>query len=89
MSNVIQFPKDGEKVALYTNSYMYVGKVAGHQSIMGRPGIWLEDVSIMPVRAQAVPAEVLRLGSVLVMWDQVVALSGAPDIEVEAGPQSF
>lgn len=88
MSNVIQFPKDGEQVALYTNSYMYVGRTAGPQSIMERAGIWLADAAIMPIKGQTVPAEILRLGSVLVMWDQVVAVSYAPDFGSEVFLQS-
>nr|DAD70915.1 MAG TPA: putative KleE stable inheritance protein [Siphoviridae sp. ctvok7] len=79
MSNVIQFPKIGEQVALYTNRYMYVGTAANSESIMGRTGIWLTDAAIMPIRGQVVLAEVLRLGSVLVMWDQVEAMSPAPE----------
>lgn len=88
MSNVIQFPKDGEHVALYTNSHMYVGTVANSESIMGRAGIWLADAAIMPIKGQTVPAEILRLGSVLVMWDQVVALSQVPEFGLGALPQS-
>ena len=89
MSNVIQFPEDGEQVALYTNSHMYVGTVANSESIMGRAGIWLADAAIMPIKGQTVPAEILRLGSVLVMWDQVVAVSYAPDFGPEVSPQSL
>ena len=81
MSNVIQFPKNGERIALYTNGYMYVGKVTNSESFMDRAGIWLVDAAIMPIKGETVPAEILRLGSVLVMWDQVVAVSYAPDFD--------
>ena len=54
---------------------MYIGTTAEPESIVDRPGIWLTDAAVMPIRGQDDPDEVLRLGSVLVMWDQVVALS--------------
>lgn len=79
MSNVIQFPKAGVKVALYTSSHMYVGTTAQSESMIGRPGIWLTDAAVMPIRGQAQPGEILRLANVLVMWDRVEALSPAPE----------
>ena len=81
MSNVIQFPKNGERIALYTSNSMDIGTTAEPESIVDRPGIWLTDAAVMPIREQVDPDEVLRLGSVLVMWDQVVALSYAPEFE--------
>lgn len=80
MSNVIQFPKNGERITLYTSNHMYIGTTAEPESIIDRPGIWLTDAAVMPIRGQVASDEILRLGSVLVMWDQVVALSYAPEI---------
>ena len=80
MSNVIQFPRNGVRIALYASNRIYTGMTAEPESIADRPGIWLTDAAVMPIRGQAAPDEILRLGSVLVMWDQVVALSYAPEI---------
>lgn len=70
------------------NSRMYVGTVANSESILDRPGIWLVDAAVLPIRGQVAPDEILRLGSVLVMWDQVVALSQTPEFGLGALPQS-
>ena len=88
MSNVIQFSKNGERIALYTSNRIYIGTTAEPESIVDRPGIWLTDAAVIPIRGQVAPDEILRLGSVLVMWDQVVAVSYAPDFGPEASPQS-
>lgn len=80
MSNVIQFIQNGERIALYTSNHMYIGTTAKPESIIDRPGIWLTDAAVVPIRGRVAPDEILRLGSVLVMWDQVVALSYAPEI---------
>ena len=85
MSAVIQFPAPGRKVALYTSSHMYVGTIAESQPILDRPGIWLTDASIMPIKGQVTPEEVLQLDSVLVLWDRVTALSDCPGFG-RAGP---
>ena len=70
MSKVIPF-QTGQKLALYTDT---------HMDFIGRPGIWLLDVAVMPIRGQVNPDEVLRLGSVCVLWDKIVAVGGQPDI---------
>lgn len=88
MSNVIQFPKNGERIALYTSNYMYIGTTAEPESIADRPGIWLTDATVTPIMGRVAPDEVLRLDSVLVMWDRVVALSYAPDFEPEVSLQA-
>lgn len=80
MSNIIKFPKAGEKIALYTSNLMYIGTTAESESIVDRLGIWLTDATVMPVKGQITPGEILCLSSVLVMWDQVVAVSYAPDV---------
>lgn len=82
MSKLIQFPKRGEKIALYTNSHMYTGTTAESESIIDRPGIWLTDAAVMPIKGLVTSGEILRLASVLVMWDQVVALSYAPELDL-------
>lgn len=80
MLNVIQFPKSGERIALYTSNCMYVGTTAESESIIDRDGIWLTDAAVMPIKGQVTSEDILHLASVLVMWDQVVAVSYAPDI---------
>lgn len=82
MSNLIQFPKSGEKIALYVGDYMYVGTTTQSESIIDRPGIWLTDAAVMPIKGQVTPEEVLHLASVLVMWDQVTALSACPEFDL-------
>lgn len=84
MSNVIQFPKRGEKIALYMNSYMYVGTTAESETIADRPGIWLIDAAVVPLKGQVMPADVLRIGSILVMWNRVDAVSDCPDFVQQA-----
>lgn len=79
MSKVIPF-QTGQKLALYTDTHMYVGTTDQQQDFIGRPGIWLLDVAVMPIRGQVNPDEVLRLGSVCVLWDKIVAVGGQPDI---------
>lgn len=80
MSNVIKFPNSGEKVALYTESKMYAGVCAESQDFLGRPGIWITDAVVCPISGQARQEEVLRLGSVCVLWDKVVAVSYSPEL---------
>lgn len=82
MSNVIQFPKSGERIALYTSNCMYVGTTAESESIIDRTGIWLTDAAVMPIKGQVTPGEILHLASVLVMWDRVVALSSCPEFDL-------
>lgn len=89
MSNVIQFPKNGEQIALYTVSHIFVGTASESDTIINRPGIWLVDAAVLPIRGQVAPDEILHLGSVLVMWDQVVAVSYAPDFEPETPLQEL
>lgn len=80
MSNVIKFPKSGEKVALYTESKLYAGVCAESQDFLGRPGIWLTDAVVCPIAGQIRRGDVLRLDSVCVLWDQVVAVSYSPEL---------
>lgn len=87
MSNVIKFPKSGEKVALYTETKMYSGFCAESQDFLGRTGIWLTDAMVCPISGQARPDEVLRLGSVCVLWDKVVAVSCPPEIALTKCPE--
>lgn len=87
MSNILQFPSSGERVALYTESRMYIGTSAESESIFDRPGLWLTDAAVVPIKGQVHPSDILRLSSVLVMWDQVVALSYAPDIDSPKYPE--
>ena len=80
MSNVIKFPKSGEKVALYTETKMYCGTASAGEDFIGRPGIWLTDAVVCPISGQIRPDEVLRLGSVCVLWEKVVAVSYSPEL---------
>lgn len=81
MSNVIQFPKSGEKIALYTNDHVYIGTAEKSETLIDRAGIWLTNAAVMPISSRVDPADILRLASVLVMWDKIVAASYAPEID--------
>ena len=86
MLNVIPFPKRGEKIALYMGGYMYAGTISESESILDRPGIWLTDAVIVPIKGQVNPAEILHLASVLVMWDKVDAVSECPEFAIQKQP---
>lgn len=80
MPKVIKFPPAGEKIALYTETKMYSGATAETEDFLGRPGIWLTDAAVCPIAGQVRPEDVLRLGSVCVLWEKVVALSYSPEL---------
>ena len=80
MPNVIKFPSKDEKIALYTETKMYSGATAETEDFLGRPGIWLADAAVCPIAGQVRPEDVLRLGSVCVLWEKVVALSYSPEL---------
>lgn len=81
MSNVIQFPQSGEKMVLYTDTHMYIGTIDNREVMVDRTAIWLINAAILPIKSQVTPGEVLRLSSVLVMWDKVVAASPYPEFD--------
>ena len=78
MSKVIKFPESGEMVALYTETKMYCGTTEEGEDFLGRPGIWLTDAVVCPLSGQVCPEEILRLDSVCVLWDKIVAVSYQP-----------
>ena len=80
MEKIINFPGAGAKVALYTESHVYIGTVERGHDMIDRPGIWLINVTVLPIKSQASPSEMLELGSVLVFWDKVVALGAPPEV---------
>lgn len=81
MPNVINFPKSGTRVALYTEDNMFIGTSSNSEDFIGRPGLWLTDAVIAPIKAQIYPADLLHLDSVCVLWDKVIAVSHAPSFE--------
>ena len=87
MSNVIKFPRNGEKIALYTETKIYAGTCSEGQDFFGRTGIWLTDAVVYPIAGHIHPDDVLHLGSVCVLWEKVVAVSYAPDFEPAAFPE--
>lgn len=87
MSNVIRFPGKGEKIALYTETKMYSGTTDGSEDFFGRSGIWLTDAVVCPIAEQFRPDEVLRLGSVCVLWEKVVAVSFSPELDLPGRPE--
>ena len=87
MSKVIKFPGNGEKIALYTETKMYSGTAADGEDFLGRPGIWLTDAVVCPIAGKLRPDEVLRLGSVCVLWEKVVAVSYSPELAQSECPE--
>ncbi len=86
MSNVIKFPSKGSKIALYTETKMYLGVIAEAEDFLGRPGVWLTDAVVCPISGQVRQDEFLRLGLVCVLWDKVVAVSYSPELVPSESP---
>lgn len=80
MSKVIDFPGaiPGKPIALYTQNHIYSGIVVKREPFPEGNGLWLEDVTVLPIKSQVPASEALRLGSVCVLWNQVVAVGYAP-----------
>lgn len=77
MTNVVRFPNAGEAVSLYTDSNIYMGTMESSEDFLGRIGIWLSNAQILPIKSKITSSDILRLDSVCVLWDRVVALSPA------------
>ena len=82
MSNVIDFPEaaQGQKIALYTSNHIYIGTILKKEPLLDTAGLWLENVSITPIRGQVLHNEILYLNSVCVCWNQVVAFCFPPTL---------
>lgn len=82
MSKVIAFPgvEPGNAVALYTQNHIYSGTVIRREPFPEGTGLWLADVTVLPIKSQVSANEALRLASVCVLWNQVVAVGFPPDM---------
>lgn len=82
MADILQFPgfKEGQKIALYTHNHIYMGVMEHQETIPGYVGIWLSNATVIPIKAQCLPDEIITLGSVYVLFDRVVALGPAPEL---------
>lgn len=80
MSKVISFPgvDPGKEIALYTQNHIYCGIVVRREPFPDGDGLWLDDVTVLPIKAKVPADEALRLDSVCVLWAQVVAIGLAP-----------
>lgn len=80
MPKVISFPgvDPGKEIALYTQNHIYCGMVVKREPFPDGDGLWLDDVTVLPIKAKVPADEVLRLDSVCVLWAQVVAIGLAP-----------
>lgn len=82
MAQIFEFPgaSPGTPVALYTQNHIYSGTVVDRQDFPVGGGLWLKDVTVVPIRAEVPPDAVLRLDFVCVLWSQVVALGFPPEL---------
>lgn len=66
MPKVIAFPgmEHGEKVALYTQNHIYSGTVDRREPFPKDTGLWLNDVTVLPIKGQVSQPEILRLDCV-------------------------
>lgn len=82
MPKVIAFPgmEHGEKVALYTQNHIYSGTVDRREPFPKDTGLWLNDVTVLPIKGQVSQPEILRLDCVCVLWNQVVAIGFPPKL---------
>ena len=89
MGKIIDFPgvEPGMSVALYTQNHLYSGTIVKHQSFPEGAGIWLEDVTVAPLKGQVPRSEVLLLNFVCVLWHQVVAVGFPPGFSQPSQPQ--
>lgn len=85
MSNVITFPSadPGKPIALYTQNHIYSGTVVKREPFPDGVGLWLDDVTVVPIKGQISADQVLRLDTVCVLWNQVVAIGFPPKMSVE------
>ena len=82
MADILRFPeiKDGQKIALYTQNHIYMGNMESKDAIPGYVGIWLSNATVIPIKSQCLPNEVITLGSVYVLFDHVVAFGPPPNL---------
>lgn len=82
MSKVIAFPgvNTGQKIALYTQNHIYSGTVVNREPFPEGTGLWLQGVTVFPIKGQVPAHEILRLDSVCVLWNQVVAVGFPPNL---------
>ena len=80
MPKVIAFPgvDPGKKIALYTQNHVYSGTAVKREPFPEGTGLWLDDVTVLPIKAKVSADEALHLDSVCVLWAQVVAIGLAP-----------
>lgn len=85
MPKTIEFPgaTPGNKVALYTQNHIYSGIVVKREPFPDGTGLWLDDVTVLPIKGQFPQSEILHLDSVCVLWPQVVAIGFAPQLREE------
>lgn len=82
MADILQFPeiKYGQKIAFYTQNHIYIGVIEHKEAMPGYIGIWLSNATVLPIKSQCLPNEVLTLDSVYVFLDRVVAFGPPPEL---------
>lgn len=88
MTKVIAFPgaEPGKGIALYTQNHIYSGTVVAREPFPEGTGLWLEDVTVLPIKGQVPENEILHLGSVCVLWNQIVAIGFPPSLSEKEEP---
>lgn len=81
MGEIVKF-KNGQKIAFYTQNFIYSGILEKEESMVEKSGFWLSDVSIFPIAGQIAASQVLQTDSVCILWNHVVAFG--PPVEPES-----
>lgn len=89
MPKVVSFPgaDPGKQIALYTQNHIYSGTVVDRAPFPEGSGLWLADVTVVPIKGQVPADEVLRLDHVCVLWNQVVAIGFPPKLSPSLAPE--
>ncbi len=80
MAEIVPFPTPGARIALYTETRMFVGTLERKEPSPEYVGLWLKDAIVLPITGRAPADQVLRLDGVCVLWDRVIAFGDAPQL---------
>nr|DAD70870.1 MAG TPA: hypothetical protein [Siphoviridae sp. ctvok7] len=72
----------GSKVAVFTDTRMYIGTLEKQFDFVTSMSVSLVNVAVSPIVARPDPDEVIALPEVLILWDKVVAVAPADGFQV-------
>lgn len=75
---VITFPASGTRIALYTETKMFIGTLERKEPLPDCVGLWLRDVIVLPITGHVPVGQELHLDEVCVLWSRVIAFGDAP-----------